>query len=134
MEITEIFEKYKAELDEDTKLDELCLKEAQLMLAGRKHKWVGRLMQQKRELYKLKRLKKQTSKQLIDQIQSETNVDMSNIALNRKIENLPQIEKIDEAIEESEILIQYLEKVEVIFRSMTYDIKNIIDIQKLESL
>ena len=60
MEITELFEKYKSELDEDMKINELNLKEAQLMLPGRKHKWAFRLIQQKRDLSKLKLLKKRT--------------------------------------------------------------------------
>ena len=60
VEITELFEKYKSELDEDMKINELNLKEAQLMLPGRKHKWAFRLIQQKRDLSKLKLLKKRT--------------------------------------------------------------------------
>ena len=47
------FEKYSEELKEDTKVDELNLLQKQLMLPGIKHKWVARLINQKRFLNEL---------------------------------------------------------------------------------
>ena len=84
MEITELFEKYKSELDEDMKINELNLKEAQLMLPGRKHKWAFRLIQQKRDLSKLKLLKKRTILTLTNQIQSEAKPYRKLIKLMRQ--------------------------------------------------
>jgi hypothetical protein len=53
--------------------------------------------------------------------------------IERKIEASTEIIKIDEEIQDSEIIIEYLEKVETIFRSMTYDLKNIVDITRMET-
>ena len=39
----------------------------------------------------------------------------------------------DEQITENELLIEYLTKIEANFRSINFDIKNIIEIQKLET-
>ena len=46
----------------------------------------------------------------------------------------PVIAEINEEIEELELIIEYLEKAEKIFSSTTYDIKNAIELMKLEQL
>jgi hypothetical protein len=40
--------------------------------------------------------------------------------------------KLQEEIEEKEILVEYLEKIEVIFKNMSFDLKNIVEINKME--
>ena len=58
---------------------------------------------------------------------------MPKSALDKKIDGSEEILKIVEEIEDTEIMIEYFEKIETIFRSMTYDMKNIIEINKLET-
>jgi hypothetical protein len=53
--------------------------------------------------------------------------------LDKKIDASEAIQKIDSDISEVLLSIEYLEKIENILRSMTYDIKNIIEINKLET-
>ena len=55
------------------------------------------------------------------------------MVIDSKIDSTEQIISIDEEIEETNIMIEYLEKVEQIFKTMSYDLKNIIDINKLET-
>jgi hypothetical protein len=131
MQILEIFEK---ELKEDTKIDELNLLEKQMMLPSLKHKWVARLIDQKRKLNSLERKKKVLREDVLKTL-NEKGIPpgIPKASLDKKIESSDVILKIQEEIEDVEIVIQYLEKVEQIFRSMTYDLKNIVELTKLET-
>jgi len=44
----DIFLKYKEEIDEDTKIDQINLLDRQMMHPATRHKWVARLIQHKR--------------------------------------------------------------------------------------
>ncbi len=50
-----------------------------------------------------------------------------------KAEEHDKIKDIDSQISENKIIIEFLEKVEKIFNSMTFDIKNLTEIMKLET-
>lgn len=127
-------EKYSEELKEDTRIDELNLLQKQLMLPGIKHKWVARLISQKRYLNDLLRKKKNTRVAVHFALEKEgIPSNIPKASLDKKIDSSESIQKIDADIQDTEITIEYLEKVEQILRSMTYDIKNIIDINRLET-
>jgi hypothetical protein len=130
----DILENFKKELQEDTQIDEIYLTQKQLMLPGIKHKWVARLIEQKRKLNSLNKKKKIIRVAVIASLEKEgMPPGIPKTALDRKIESSDAMQKINEELEDTEIVIEYLEKVENIFRSMTYDIKNIIDINRLET-
>jgi len=132
MELEETINNYKSELDLDCYIDELNLKEQAMKLPGLKAKWVTRQINHKRELAKLNILRKTTHKSLLDRVKTETNVELSNLALSKKIEGSDIIGDIDKRIEELEVIILYLEKVEAIFKGVSFDIRNAIEIQKME--
>jgi hypothetical protein len=130
----DFFEKIKKEIDTDLKLDRIELLEKQLMLPAIKHKWVARLIENKRTKNQLEIKKKNLKADVLKTLQE--NGIPSNIpkaALDRKIDNSESVSKIDEQIKETEIIIEYLEKVENICRSLTYDIKNAVELEKLET-
>lgn len=128
----DILEKYSKEIEEDAKIDRFGLTDKQMLLPGIKHKWVARLIQHKEKVQKLKKLKKLTKIKLINQLESESNVSLSKVALDNKAENDQSLKDIQEKIEQEELIILYLEKVETILRAMSYDIKNIVDLIKIE--
>lgn len=122
------------ELQNDTKIDEINLLQKQLMLPAIKHKWVARLIDQKRKLNSLKRKKKIVRAAVIASLEKDgLPPGLPKSTLDKKIDSSDAIQKIDEEMEDTEIVIEYLEKVENIFRSMTYDLKNVIDINRLET-
>lgn len=128
------FDKLSLELKEDTKVDELNLLQKQLMLPAIKHKWVARLIEQKRYLNNLERKKKMSKIAVLSSLEEQgLPPGIPKASLEKKIDNSETLQKINVDIEETTLLIEYLEKVESIFRSMTYDIKNIIEINKLET-
>jgi hypothetical protein len=120
------------ELKEDTRIDELNLLQKQLMLPGIKHKWVARLITEKRHLNSLIRKKKVAKAAVLSSL-NDIPPGIPKASLEKKIDASDTIQKIDQEIEDTQTIIEYLEKVEQIFRSMTYDIKNIIDINRLET-
>ena len=127
-------EVFKKELQEDTQIDELNLLQKQLMLPAIKHKWVARLIDEKRRVNRLKTQKKIIKEGVLASMEaSGIPPGIPKTKIDRKIESSQTIIKIDEDIQDCEVLIEYLEKVEGIFRSMTFDLKNIVEITKMET-
>lgn len=131
-----IIEQYQEELQKDMHIDELNVTQVAHILPSIKHKWVARLINSKIKINKLEKLKKDSKEQLIFKVK-ENSTNQSLLSIDRAIDNSEEykknISKIDEEIENLKIIVLYLEKVENIFKSMTFDIKNIIDLNKLET-
>ena len=129
---TSVFEKYQAELTEELDLTDFNMKDVQMKLPGVKHKWVARLIQQKIELNKFKKLKSEAIDALIPTLRRDNPVLYSDVTLAKQAEKHETLQKINEKIEECELLIEYLEKIEKVCSGTSYDIKNLIDIKKME--
>lgn len=127
-----IFEKYKLELELDTHVDELNVKDVQMKLPGIKHKWIARLIQAKGDLRKLVSARTKALDQLKGGIHPPVNLPESNKIDAASKNDL--IRKIDRQISQQELIIDYLTRVEQVMKNFTYDIKNIIDIMKMESM
>jgi len=100
-----------------------------MMVPTIKHKWVGRLMMHKAQHKKLLIAKKKAIK---------TYTDGNPVALSKKLSeqasiNDPNIILIQESLEKIELIIDYLERVERLINTLTWDCKNVIDLQKLET-
>ena len=126
------YDKYKTELTEELDLSDFNMKDVQMKLPGIKHKWVARLIDQKIELNKLKKLKAEAIETVSQKLRKENVVILSDAALSKQSEKHELVRKILDKIEETEILIEYLERVEKVCSSTSYDIKNLIDIKKME--
>ncbi len=126
------YDKYKTELTEELDLSDFNMKDVQMKLPGIKHKWVARLIDQKIELNKLKKLKAEAIETVSQKLKKENVVILSDAALSKQAEKHELVRKILDKIDETEILIEYLERVEKVCSSTSYDIKNLIDIKKME--
>jgi hypothetical protein len=124
---------YIEELKEDTKVDELNLKEKALYLPGIKAKWVARIINHKNILYKLEKQKPNIINSLIEQIKKEAPIKLHNTIAKEKAELMPEAEEINQKIADEKLLIEFLEKAEKIFSSMSFDISNIVKIVQLET-
>ena len=94
-----------------------------MRLPAIKHKWVGRWITAKITLSKLKRARTDHLEQIKESMIKEEPVMVSDSFLIRSANRHPGIQKIDAMIDEQELVIDYLEKVEKICSSTTYDIK-----------
>ena len=129
----DILEEYKKEITEDTKIDQINILDKQLMLPSLKHKWVARLIDSKKNLNKLNKKKKDIKKLVVEQIQDNIPKNLPKAALDLKIEGSEKVKEINDEIEKYELLIDYLEKVEKIFSSMSFDFKTATDLIKMET-
>lgn len=130
----DLFHKFQEEIKDDLQIDQINLMDRQLRAPALKHKWIARLIEQKRIKNRLEKRKKELKENVLKQLESggiPTGVPKASI--KEKVEASDTIKKINEEIEDVDLLIEYLEKVEKVFSSITYDIRNITEISKLET-
>lgn len=132
-DILDLFTKYQDELKKDVNVDELNMKEIALTIASIKHKWAGRLMRHKIDLSKAEKTREKMLAVIIDQLAHDPAIQLTIPAMRKKAESHEKIIEVDGYIENLKLIIEYLEKIEKIIGSMTWDIKNIIDIVKVET-
>lgn len=125
--------KFIEELKEDCVVDEINLKESALILPAKKAKWVARLIIEKNNLNKLEKDKKELMNSLIERLKEESVTSLSSAVLKNIAEKDTSIIEIDQKIEDSKNLIDFLERIEKIMSSMSFDIGNIIKIVQLET-
>ena len=130
----ELLRKYINEIGQDLVLDDFNLKEAQMRLPARKHFWVARLMEAKIKRNSLIRDKKKIKKELVKKVITDSPVRISQSAAESAAERHESIDSLNKGIAEQDSIIEYLEKVEKILGNMHWEIKNIIDINKMEQL
>lgn len=128
----ELLSEYIHELTEDTYLDEFTVREKQMKLPGIKHKWAGRLMRSKIKLSELFSKRRKVITELAGKLIKESPVTISQPTAESKVKSLDIIITMDKDIEEMKLVIEFLEKTERTLSSMTFDIKNITEIMKLE--
>ena len=130
----DLLEQYKEEINKDLLINDFNIKDVQLKLPSRKHFWVARLIDAKINLNKLVKRKKLLKETIVSRIISEAPVRITQQTAEISAESTEDIQSIVNSIKEHEFLIEYLEKVEKIMSGMGFDIKNIIEIQKMEQL
>jgi len=130
----ELLKKYIEEITKDLQLDDFNIKEAQMRLPAKKHFWVARLMESKIKRNSLIRDKKHLKKEIIKKVIADSPVKISQSAAESAAERHESIAKLNASITEQDTIIEYLEKVEKIMGQMHWEIKNIIDINKMEQL
>jgi hypothetical protein len=124
---------YIDEMEKDVQVDELSVKEVQMKLPALKHKWVGRLMRHKAIISGLQRKKEAMKKEAAEKMKESTMYNMSDVALDKLIEKQDSVMELNTEISEHRLVIEFLEKSERIFSSFTFDIKNLVEVMKLET-
>ena len=126
-------EKYIKELEADVVLDELNLKEAALMLPGKKAKWVSRLIIEKNNLNGMYKKRDEALKVAVAEIREESNVRLTTPTLEKAAERHPLVSSIDEEIILQKHIVDFLERVDKTMHSISFDVKNLVDLIKLET-
>ena len=130
----ELLKKFIEDVGKDLVLDDFNLKEAQMRLPARKHFWVARLMEAKIKRGELLNKKKTLKKTLTKGVIETSPVKISQAAAESAAERHDAVQELSSKIYECNMIIEYLEKVEKVMGQMGFDIKNIIDVQKMEQL
>lgn len=129
----ELLNKYIEELTQDTHMDEFNVRDVQLKLPGIKHKWAGRQIRAKIELSSLKNKRFRHINSLTDSLVEASPVTISRPTAQKKVLTHESIVEMDLKIQELEHIINFLEKTDKTLSSMTFDIRNLTEIMKLET-
>lgn len=125
---------YIDEMEKDVQVDELSMKEVQMRLPAIKHKWVGRLIRHKHQIRVLWSKKVQLKKDISDRMKQESKYGVSDAGLDKLIEKQQPVIDIANEIKENELIVEFLEKSERVLSSLSFDLKNLVEIIKLETL
>jgi len=120
------------DIGQDLVLNDLNLKEQQQRLPARKHFWVGRLIEAKIKRNELIATKTKLKKDLVKKVIEDSPVRINQTAAEAATEKYESVTKLNKDIKEQDTIIEYLEKVEKILGNMHWEIKNVIDMNKME--
>ena len=132
-EIKSLFEQYHDDIKKLIEVNEFNMKDVQMGLPAARHYWVSRLFFHKREINKFKKARKLARQRILEKVASDTPVNITAKAAESIVEEHSVIRNIDEQVAENEMLVEYLSKIEANFRSISYDISNLIKIIELET-
>jgi len=130
----ELLKKYIEDINKDLYLDDFNLKEVQMRLPARKHFWVARLIEAKIKRNTLFAKKKKLKKDLVKKVIEDSPVRINQTAAETAAERYDSVVNINNSIKEEDTIIEYLEKVEKILSTMHWEVKNIVDINRMEQL
>lgn len=130
----ELIERYKEEIGKDLVINDFNIKDVQLKLPARKHFWAARLIDAKITHHRLTKRKKSLKESIAKRIINEAPVRVTQQTAEIAAEASDELQNITAEIKDYEFVIEYLEKIEKIMAGMGFDIKNIIEIQKMEQL
>lgn len=130
----ELIERYKEEIGKDLVINEFNIKDVQLKLPSRKHFWAARLIDAKITHFKLVKRKRSLKESIAKRIINEAPVRVTQQTAEIAAESSDELQNITIEIKDYEFVIEYLEKVEKIMSGMGFDIKNILEIMKMEQL
>lgn len=128
----EKFVRYKEAIEKDLKIDQFNIHNKVNEIPSLKHFWVSKLIESKIELKNLQRKKAELLKKVRES--QQVGLKLSVSSLKEMEEKSPVLHEINEQIEEMELIVEYLEKTEKVFSSTTYDLKNAIELMKMEQL
>jgi len=129
-----IIEQYISEIEKDLEINEFNIKQSSMKTPARKHFWVSKLIQHKKNLYKLQQEKESLKKEVVSEIIKNSAVRITAPVAEKASIKHPKLIEINQKINDESLIVEFLEKTEKTFSSISFDIKNIIEIMKMEQL
>ena len=133
MEIGDIINQYLKEASIDTNLDRLEVTSTQEQLIANKHKWSARLINHKINLNSLKFQRSSLLDEYIIDYQDKEPVRVNRSIAEKAVQNKKEIKSIDQKIQNEALIISFLENIYKNISFATNDIKNLIELMKLET-
>ena len=128
----EEFKKIVKEITEDLKIDRMNLDDKTLRIPSIKHFWVAKLYTTKIRILTLEKKKKARIDELKNGYVSE--IGLSKTSMMQNLNSDEQIMKINEELEELKLIVDYLEDAKFVLGRVTDDLKNRIELEKVERL
>lgn len=128
----EQFEKIVKEIEQDLKIDRMNMDEKILKIPSIKHYWIAELYRSKIQIQKLENYKKERIKEIQNSLVTE--IGLSKSSITAQLNSDEKIMKINSKLEELKIIVDYLEDAKFVFGRVTDDLKNRIELEKVERL
>jgi hypothetical protein len=136
-ELMDIIAKYAKEYGEDTRIDELRLREMLLKMAGIKGKWISYKAYNKAALIKLKRRQERILDEGVD-IVKQQHEDAGHPILKKGAEeilkNSKKYKEITHKVENLTALVEYFSDSVYAIQNINWDIKNLIETIKIDEM
>ena len=133
MDVSDIIDQYLEEANLDTDLDRLEVINTQERLVNNKHKWSARLINHKINLSNFKFKRESALEDRITEFQNTEPVRFSRTIAERAVRNKKEIKVLDLKIKNEQLIIDYLENIYKNISFATNDIKNLVELMKLET-
>jgi hypothetical protein len=130
----DLLDKYIEELKQELVIDELNVMNVQRRLPARRHFWAARLIQHKRDIFRLKKEKDEIEQRIAKELREKSVTKLSipeSISIAKKSSG---VKNILEKLYELELVVELLERAEKNLSSMVWDIKNIVALIQMETL
>ena len=132
MNINEIIEQYTIESSIDTNIDRLNVTDVQEKLVNNKHKWSARLINHKIKINKYRNLRVVLLEERVDEYQNTQPVMVNRSIAEKAVSRKKDIRDIDDKINNELLIIQHVENIYKNISFATNDIKNLVELMKLE--
>ena len=129
-----LLDQYIDEIEKDLQINEFNLKDSSMKTPARKHYWVSKLIRHKKNLLILRKERDIIKKDVTQKLIEESPVKITLPVAEKASYKHEKMKEISEKINEEELIIEFLEKTEKTFSAVGFDIKNIIEIMKMEQL
>ncbi|MDB4430192.1 recombination mediator protein UvsY [bacterium] len=130
----ELLNKYFKEVGEDLVIDDFNIKSQSMRLPARKHYWVAQLIKTKIERNQTFEKKKNLKKNITKEVIATSPVKLSHSAAEQAAERHESLTTLTSKIKELDLIIEYLDAVQKTMSQMGFDIKNAVEIMKMEQM
>jgi len=129
-----LLDQYIDEIEKDLQINEFNLKDSSMKTPARKHYWVSKLIRHKKNLLILRKQRDNIKREVTEKLIEESPVKITLPVAEKASYKHEKMKEVSEKINEEELIIEFLEKTEKTFSAVGFDIKNIIEIMKMEQL
>lgn len=129
-----LLDQYIDEIEKDLQINEFNLKDSSMKTPARKHYWVSKLIRHKKNLLNLRQKRDVIKKDVVQKIIEESPVKVTIPVAEKASYRHEKVKELSDQISNEELIIEFLEKTERTFSALGFDIKNIIEIMKMEQL
>lgn len=132
--MSDTLNKMITEVGKDLMIDDFNLKDQTMRLPARKHYWVAQLIKSKIKRNQIFEKKKTLKKEITKEVITSSPVRLSQSAAEQAAERHESISTLTAEIKELDLVIEYLDKVEKVMSQMSFDVKNAVEIMKMEQI
>jgi hypothetical protein len=132
--MNEVLSNYIQQIKNDLEINQINIADVARKLPARRHHWAARLIEHKIKINELEKQKSNIIKEVSAKIGRDSPVLMSSKTIQNAAESSNDIQSINEQIATNKLIVEFLEQVQKNFFSASHDVRNIVEIMKLEQL